>query len=60
MGQALDGALHSLIDLVKSYLTAYSDESWGCNGEHLGHAWILPQGRKQVLGGMLAGEGTTG
>lgn len=60
MGQALGLALDLPIHLGKKYLTAYSDESWGCNAEHIAHACILPQGRKTVLEGMLEGEGTAG
>ena len=57
VGQAAGWALYSHIHILKKYLPAYSDASWGCNGEHIGHAWILhlpppPPREKRVLGGM--------
>lgn len=48
MGQALGLALDLPIHLVKKYLTAYSDESWGCNAEHIAMHGSCPKGENSL------------
>lgn len=43
VGQVLGWALYSFINLFKKFLSAYSDEYWGCNEEHLGHDGSCPK-----------------